>query len=441
MPQALARSAIACLAALCCGAALAISYTVQVIAVSDQDSALSISRELLRDGYPAYVVRSTGAQGDVFRVRVGAFANRAAALRYADAMPEVAGSRPVPALAEAIPQGIMPLAPRLLVQEPWTTQEVRVSPWPGAGIAVRLQALDPLRQALYVVVQDGVERRFEAWLAVPLAVLPEPPQPAELDVPIVDLTVPPDVPADARPDEPDEPVQDDDTADPAEPAPTEAVPDEASADTPEAAPEADGVEADRVEAEGLAAWVADPASAEPEAGLLLVRDRWLWPPSWQADEDAVRTAFRSSLVAITARELALDEASVEALSYLPGGESPPALIVLDLSDRSARDAGHVLALGDTTASFRTHGPTRFVVGAAAPDVPAWPETRVRRDATPEAPLGGDGWTVRPDGPFVRITLADGATWRAGVGTPLWSDGRYVVAWDGATLLLYDFVAR
>jgi hypothetical protein len=37
--------------------------------------------------------------------------------------------------------------------------------------------------------------------------------------------------------------------------------------------------------------------------------------------------------------------------------------------------------------------------------------------------------------------SDGATWRAGVGTPLWSDGRFVLAWDGEMLLLYDFVVR
>jgi cell division septation protein DedD len=54
-----------------------IAFTVQVIAVSDQTTAIDISRGLLRDGFPAYVVRSTGGQGDVYRVRVGAFANRA----------------------------------------------------------------------------------------------------------------------------------------------------------------------------------------------------------------------------------------------------------------------------------------------------------------------------------------------------------------------------
>ena len=127
-------------------AAQALGYTVQVIAVSDQANALDISRGLLREGFPAYVVRSTGAQGDVYRVRVGAFANRAAAARYAAAMSDISGSRPVPALAEAIPAGIMPLAPRVLWAEAAAGADLRILPWPG-GVALRRQPLDALAQA------------------------------------------------------------------------------------------------------------------------------------------------------------------------------------------------------------------------------------------------------------------------------------------------------
>ena len=84
------------------------SYTIQVVALSDRDSATDIMGDLLRQGFPAYVVRSTSSAGDVFRVRVGAFANRPAALLYAEAMPLVAGGQPVPALAEGIPEGHTP---------------------------------------------------------------------------------------------------------------------------------------------------------------------------------------------------------------------------------------------------------------------------------------------------------------------------------------------
>ena len=429
MRTALGRVVVACVAAVWLGTALGISYTVQVIAVSDQASALSISRDLLRDGYPAYVVRSTGAQGDVFRVRVGAFANRGAALRYAESMPEVGGSRPIPALAEAIPQGIMPLAPRLLWQQRWETQDVRVLPWP-AGLALRVQSVDPLRQALYVVFQDGVERRFEAWAAVPLVALPEPLQPEEVDVPIVDLTVPPDDDPEGDPsDEPKPAPTDTDDADP-----------DAAADVADDAPA--GAVDEAVEGlAGLEEWVADPHQEESEAGLLLLRDRWLWPPSWSDDSAEVRTAFRASLVTIISRELELSDETVDALSYEPGGTLPPALVVLDLSDPSARDAGRVVGLGDPSAGLATHGPDALVA-APLEAMPSWPAERVQREPpTSDQDLGGADWTVTADGGFVRITLVDGATWRAGVGTPLWSDGRFVVAWDGETLLLYDFVVR
>jgi hypothetical protein len=74
--------------------------------------------------------------------------------------------------------------------------------------------------------------------------------------------------------------------------------------------------------------------------------------------------------------------------------------------------------------------------------PSWPSTVVLLDAaSPPAPVGGSDWSAVADGLFVRLTLADGTTWRAGVGAPVWSDGRSVLAWDGERLLLYDFVPR
>jgi hypothetical protein len=466
------RVLLLALVAMLSAPVLAISFTVQVIAVSDQESALSISRELLRDGYPTYVVRSTGAQGDVYRVRVGAFANRSAALRYAESMPEVGGSRPVPALAEAIPQGIMPLAPRLLWQTSWWNEDVRVLPWPG-GVALRVQRGDPLRQASYVVFQDGEERRFEAWAALPLATLPEPTRPPELDVPMVDLTVPPRAspPVDEASEEefeapvtPDElPVEDDPGAEREPPESPEAA--EASeAREPEDAPAVedapgppsgvgepvgDGAPAPVAVIDPLAPGlerlgveIADPYQSSVEAGLLLLRDRWLWPPTWDEESDEVRTAFRRSLLALIARELELSEQELDALAYLPGGEPPPAVVVLDLSDPSARDAGRVAAIGDISSGIGPFGPPRLVPDESAWVLPGWPQTRIRRDApAPDGAIGGSAWSVVADDGFVRITLPDGATWRAGVGVPLWSDGRVVLAWDGDHLLLYDFVPR
>ncbi|MEJ2358953.1 MAG: SPOR domain-containing protein [Deinococcales bacterium] len=157
---------IAWLALGSAAAAQAISYTVQVVALSDKTSALDLQTQLNGEGYPAYVVRSTTGLGDVYRVRVGAFANRQAALVFADTMPEVAGGRPVPALAEAIPPGIVSLAPRVLTRIIPDGRDTTILPW-RSGVAVRLQQSAPLQEARYVIVDGDQVDSFDAWLAVP----------------------------------------------------------------------------------------------------------------------------------------------------------------------------------------------------------------------------------------------------------------------------------
>ncbi|MEX2541541.1 MAG: SPOR domain-containing protein [Trueperaceae bacterium] len=152
-------------ALLALGWSQAISYTVQVVALSDQQSALNVQRSLLDQAYPAYVVRATTAQGDIYRVRVGSFANRAAALLFAEAMPETAGGPPLPALAEGIPLGVMSLEPRVLIE--LDDAELEVLPWRD-GIALRLQP-DPNSPATYRVFRGAETWVFDAWRAQPLA--------------------------------------------------------------------------------------------------------------------------------------------------------------------------------------------------------------------------------------------------------------------------------
>lgn len=160
------RLALALLAATWLGAAAALSYTVQVIALSDRDRAESLERSLLLDGYPAYLVETTTAMGEIFRVRVGAFGNRDAALAYADAMAGVAGSRPVPALADDVPLRGAPLLPRLLGR--FSAEErLELLPWRGS-IAVRAQEEGGREEARYAVPVDGAVVYFRAWRAVPI---------------------------------------------------------------------------------------------------------------------------------------------------------------------------------------------------------------------------------------------------------------------------------
>jgi hypothetical protein len=147
------------------GSALAISYTVQVVAVSDQGQALTLVRQLLLDGYPAYVTRTTTAQGDIYRVRVGGFANRAAALLYAEAMPEfpaLAGP-PLPTLAENIPPGVTPFEPRLLLEV--ANGPLQVIGWlPEPGVRLQGGAGQPDTYHLFAA---GATVKFDAWQAWP----------------------------------------------------------------------------------------------------------------------------------------------------------------------------------------------------------------------------------------------------------------------------------
>lgn len=379
------------LAALSGGSALAqgIAFTVQVIAVSDQNNAIDISRTLVRDGYPAYVVRSTGAEGDVYRVRVGAFANRAAAARYAAAMPPIGGAEPVPMVAEAIPAGIMPLAPRVLWQGGWSGGELAVLPWP-AGIALRQQASTE-EEATYTLIQGAEVRTLRAWWVMPLAALPDGAPPAEAeggfgDIPFIDLRTPASAVSDAE---------------------------RGSAPT----------------------WMA-LESDTPEVGLAILRDRPLWPA-----EGGDREAFEAAVIAFVAGRLGIDPARVEEEVREASEGEAPRLALVELSDRSGRDTGDVRALASGDGVLDRFGPAL----AAGSDLRWWPALPVLEPLLPSAGAAGsfegDGWSIAADFGFARLTTPEGASWRAVAGTPVWSDGRFVMVLDGADLVLVDFAPR
>ena len=135
-------------------------YTVQVAALSDSDAAIDLSVALVRDGFPAYVVRAEGAAGSVFRVRVGAFGDRGSADRYATTMATERAVEPRPALAEAIPAGILPLAPTrwFRIED---GQRATVIDWGDTGRAARI-VRGPDVTPSYLLA-DGTS--FDAWWA------------------------------------------------------------------------------------------------------------------------------------------------------------------------------------------------------------------------------------------------------------------------------------
>ena len=174
-------AALLFVAALGTGFASGGRFTVQVLAFADAARAVEASRPLIEAGFPAYVARGTGPSGDVYRVRVGAFADREGARRFAAAMPDVALTRPVPAVAEGFPDGLFPL----LAGVAWVGEgEVALLSWPG-GFALR--HVDAGGVASLILVEGDA-------LRVVAAAASEAPA-ANVDVPFVDLTQPSAPPA------------------------------------------------------------------------------------------------------------------------------------------------------------------------------------------------------------------------------------------------------
>lgn len=146
---------------LALAAAQEISYTVQVAAVSDEARALELQQSLASQGFAAYLLAVPTEQGLVYRLRLGAFANRAAAAQFAAALPTIGGGSAAPALAENIPPSLIPLEPELLSRDDPATTAVEVLPW-GEGFAVRTQPREGAQPARYLLL-DGSS--FSAWRA------------------------------------------------------------------------------------------------------------------------------------------------------------------------------------------------------------------------------------------------------------------------------------
>ena len=142
-----------------------IAYTVQVIALSDEVRALQMQSDLAAQGHPAYLLTVPAEQGTVYRLRVGAFANREAAAHYAEGMPSLGDSDPSPALAESIPQHLIPLLPELIQRLPVAESSLSVTTWQDT-FALKSANPQTFEEATYTVI-DGPT--FTAWRAFPQA--------------------------------------------------------------------------------------------------------------------------------------------------------------------------------------------------------------------------------------------------------------------------------
>ncbi|HLR46544.1 MAG TPA: SPOR domain-containing protein [Deinococcales bacterium] len=321
-------------------AAQDIAYTVQVVAVSDQSQGFTLLRELSVAGYPAYAARAATEGGDVVRVRVGGFGNRAAALLFAEAMPDfpVEGNRPLPALADNIPQGVMPYRPRLLLDT--ELESFTLLAWPG-GVAVEEPAA-PDGLHTYHLFTDGAEATFEAWLAWP-------------------------------------------------------------------------------DSEGL---------------VLRYRDLTLWPDEWEEVPGEVLAREVQTRLEFLAARLGVEPDRLERA--IRRRADVPVVVVLErFNPHLNPDVGQLLAV---TVPEEDGSPWS---GALLGDgeTPGEREVLLEVDGELEpAGLETEEFSISSDDPFMRQSVpGDSRGWLLAAGTPLWTDGTFVLAGHEGRFLLYDLV--
>ena len=353
-------------------------YTVQVAALSDPEAAIQVSGDLLRDGFPSYVVRAEGAAGAVYRVRVAAFGDRATADRYARALGARVGGAPRPALAEAIPAGILPLAPARVARVSGDATATLLA-W-GDAVAVRYGPDDAVGR--YEL--PGVGTAFEAYRAAPI----------EGGGRVVWTTYPLDGTA-------------------------------SEGDAPDVR-EALARQRLRLLADALG---VDPGRLQAEAvrGEVGSRHLRVWsrvPPG----------AERGEVAGVLRREASFDARDADAWFGAPPPAPAPAwlrlvdgevVVVPPATDPSPTDASPTDA-NPVDASVVDASPSDASAADASASEPsptdvsptdASPVQASPTDASPTDVVVGDGWRAEPDGTWTRLGVGD-TTWRALVGAPV-----------------------
>ncbi len=140
---------------------LAISYTVQVIALSSESNVKLLEERLKKLGFPAYTITIPTNQGQIFRLRVGSFANREAAQKYAQAMQGFLDSAPVAQLAEGIPDNLVPFEAKTWASFSTKDTIIKIDSKQDKTI-IRIQTLGEFTEASYFID----ELSFTAYRAI-----------------------------------------------------------------------------------------------------------------------------------------------------------------------------------------------------------------------------------------------------------------------------------
>lgn len=151
-----------------------VTYTVQVVALSDALAVQDLHRDLVAQGYPAYIVEAGDADVPLYRLRVGAFASRETALVFSEALNSLLTDyTPSIAVLDSVAVDTPRLQAALLARYPYAQgiTTVQVVPWgaDGSSRALRFQQsyANQWYQAFYQVLEpELVALPFPAWRAV-----------------------------------------------------------------------------------------------------------------------------------------------------------------------------------------------------------------------------------------------------------------------------------
>jgi hypothetical protein len=312
----------------------AISYTVQLFASSDETRASQFQAQLAAQGYKAYLLRVPTAQGQVYRVRVGAFGNRAAAALFAQVMPGVEGSTPSPALAEGgVPQGFIPLQPALLGQYDLATTLVQVLQWSG------------VQSAAPEAVQESGNEELPGDATV------EGPRPT------------PEAPTE-EPEFSTVPLTTDETA-PQSVMGIRIQPKDASEQAHY-----------RVGSVEFAAWQAAPLD---DGWMLRVRSFPVWPEDWPNTPEAERDQYRETVLANLSGDLDVTPQQLEPFVFELEGQAP-FVVLVERFNPETQQIERLRSIGQPRPNqenlgLTLYGPTTFF--GETVDIPAAP-TMVKR---------------------------------------------------------------
>jgi hypothetical protein len=397
----------------------AISYTVQVVASSDEARASQLRDDLARQGYPAYLLNVPTAQGQVYRIRVGAFANRAAAALFAETMPSVEGSTPSPALADSVPPGLIPLEPALLGQYDLTTTLIQIFPWPSSETETEDSSL-PL---------EGVEE------AVTETSSEQPTTQAESPANAEDSS---ETPTETNEDTVEEPTTE------AQEQLAQVEPEEAQPQQPPMAIRIQPRDASqqatyRIGGLEFQAWKAAPIE---DGDIVRVRSQLVWPEDWQNASEAQRNQFRETVLANVANDLDLTPQQVEPFVFELENQAP-FVVLVERFDPEAQTTERLRAIGqprpnEPNLGLGSDGPSSFFGENITVPSPA-SDTVFEPSTTSDAPdeVVGNGWQARPDGEYVSLE-ANGKVWRAANGEPLWASGDLLISLYNNQVLIYQF---